>query len=67
MYVIKRDDGKYVAGFSHTEETRHSYTDKLQHARTFQYKRSANENACDNETVCEVSQELTIPCDGWAL
>lgn len=54
MYVIKREDGKYVS----RPGSEHSYTPFLQRARTFSTRASALESACGNEYVSSVNDEM---------
>lgn len=46
-YVIQRDNGKFVA----RQDSKHSYTDKLQHARPFAAYEDAKRECCGNERV----------------
>ena len=55
MYVLKRvDDGTYVT----PPGQRASYTRFFQHARVFDSATAAQREACDNEIVVTVSQEM---------
>jgi hypothetical protein len=56
MYVLKRDsDGFYVA----TPGSVHSYTSKLEHARTFTTREEAQQDACGNEHAVPVEELLS--------
>lgn len=55
MYVIKRQDGKYVS----KEGSKYSYTDFLENARLFLTKEKADDNCC-------VENERVVPVD-WIL
>ena len=56
MYIIRNNDtGKYVA----RPGSEHSYTAKLEHARTFPTRAIAQTDACGNESVLAVSQVLS--------
>jgi hypothetical protein len=58
MYVIRRDDGKFVTPPGY----QHSYTYKLQDARTFLTRESAEAERCpENEVVVSVSDCLPPP------
>lgn len=50
MYVIKRDDGKYVAQAG----SKNSYTSSLENARTFATKEQAEQDKCGNEYIVSV-------------
>lgn len=55
MYVIVRTDGKFVAPPGQAK----SYTDKLQHARTFPTREEAEKERCPgNESVRSVASIL---------
>jgi hypothetical protein len=55
MYVLQRDDGKYVA----PPGQEHSYTSKLEQAQTFRTAEEADRNRCpENERVVPVSSLL---------
>ena len=53
-YIIKREDGAYVA----RPGERHSYTYKLQHARRFDTRELAESERCGNERVLSIEEEL---------
>lgn len=54
MFVIKRNDGKYVARLGRAS----SYTTQLQYARVFAASEDAKANCCDNEYVVSVDAEI---------
>jgi len=55
MYVIVRNDGAFVAPPGRPS----SYTNKLQHARTFATREAAERECCPgNERVVEISQVM---------
>ena len=49
VYVLIREDGKFVT----LPGSDHSYTDKLQYARSFASKDDAECEQCGNESVIE--------------
>jgi hypothetical protein len=54
-YVIKRtDDGKFVA----TAGSVHSYTNKLQNARTYNTYADANRDRCGNEVILTLDEAM---------
>jgi hypothetical protein len=53
MFVLKRDDGAYVA-----KAGGRSYTTKLQHARTWATRPAAERECCANESVSTVEHEM---------
>jgi hypothetical protein len=53
-YVLKRDDGKFVA----RPGSEHSYTDKLQRARTFDTRDEAERDRCSNEILLTLEQAM---------
>jgi len=60
MFVIVRDDGKFVA----VPGLQHSFTDKLQNAWLFASRTVAEANACSgNETVKHIEEVLMTPCN----
>ncbi len=51
LYVIRREDGQYVTRTG----SEHSYTRKLEKARTFTTRADAERERCpENERVCSV-------------
>jgi hypothetical protein len=54
VFVIKREDGKYVAAFG----SDHSYTTRLQQAQTFSTRAVADSHACSNEYVVDERNEF---------
>ncbi len=60
MFVLKRvEDGKYVA----RPGSEHSYTKRLEKARVFEDRASAEADACGNERVYSVREVLTGASD----
>jgi len=58
MYVIQRDDGKFVT----RPGSEKSYTSDLQKARTFATKEKAEAERCpENERVVSLDQLLQTP------
>jgi hypothetical protein len=58
MYVLRRDDGAYVA----QPGSERSYTTKLEHARTFSTRAAAEDDRCPgNESVVAVEDLLPRP------
>lgn len=56
MYVIQRTDGKFVA----RPGAAHSYTNKLQHAQTFQTREAAERDRCPgNERVLRLENAMS--------
>lgn len=53
-FVIKREDGRYVA----RSGSQHSYTKLLQEARTFWTREQAEAERCSNERVVSVDDEM---------
>lgn len=49
-YVLKREDGKYVAIDGHVK----SYTFDVRYIKTFHSLQEAKSAACGNEIVCRV-------------
>ncbi len=61
MYVIVRDDGKFVT----PPGSAHSYTGKLQEAQVYTTKGEAERNACvDNERVIPLIEATTATMRG---
>jgi len=56
MYVIQRDDGKYVA----RPESPHTYTGRLQEAQGFRTRAEALRGLCDNERIIAVEDILKV-------
>lgn len=54
LYILKRVDGWYVA----RKGLASSYTPALQHARTYPTREAAQGDACSNEHVTTVDQEM---------
>jgi len=55
MYVLQRNDGKYVMPGGRDA----SYTSKLQYARIFSTRTAAEENRCvENEHIVEIGELL---------
>lgn len=54
MYVLKREDGKYVAKWRSPK----SYTSLLQMAQVFPTKEAAEASKCGNEHVVSVNNEM---------
>lgn len=55
MFVLRRDDGKYVA----KPGSEHSYTWKLENAQIFRTHEEADKDRCvENETVVRVADLL---------
>jgi hypothetical protein len=55
MYVIYNlDNGKYAKRFGHEA----SYTDKLQHAQTFNTLEEAQRHCCGNELVISLEEAM---------
>ena len=52
-YILKRDDGAYVA-----KPGDHSYTQKLQHARTWPTREAAERERCGNEILVTLEDEV---------
>lgn len=53
MYLIKRNDGKFVA----QSGSEHSYTNRLDLARVYKTKDEATKDLCTgNETIVEIPQ-----------
>ena len=50
MYVIRRDDGAYVA----RQGSKNSYTKSLENARRFATRAAAEADACGNESVVSI-------------
>ena len=51
MYLIKRDDGKYVA----VRDSKHSYTTRVDLARVYQTKEEAEQDLChENERIVPI-------------
>lgn len=47
MYIIQRDDGKYVA----KPNSEHSYTDKLENARIYKTIEEAKNDLCPENNI----------------
>lgn len=54
MFVIKRDDGKYVA----QSGSQNSYTNRLENAKKFDTREAAEADRCGNEYVVSVDSIL---------
>lgn len=52
--IIRNDDGKFVAKAG----SLHSYTEKLQQARTWPTRWNALQEACENERVVSVEEAM---------
>ena len=61
MFVIKVNDGPYAGQYVSRPGSRHSYTRKMEEARTFPTEEAAKEDACGNETVHPVESLLHTP------
>jgi len=58
MFVIRRDDGAYVAPLGSAR----SYTKHVEHARVFRTRESAERERCPgNESIVSVSDVLQRP------
>lgn len=51
-FVIRRDDGKYVA----RPGSAHSYTSKLEEARLFATREAAERDCCGNERIIPLAE-----------
>lgn len=54
MYVIQREDGMCVS----RPGSHHSYTRKLQDARTYPDHLAARDDKCGNETILTIEQAM---------
>lgn len=57
LYVIQRNDGKFVTPPGGNK----SYTEYLQHARTFNTAAAAQRECCENETVRSLDECVKQP------
>lgn len=51
-FIIRREDGKYVA----RPGSEHSYTSKLEDARVFRTREEADRDCCGNEQVVPIEE-----------
>lgn len=65
MWVLQRNDGKFVSADYHRELMGDSYTDKLQYAKFFKHKPTALLECCpDNELVVSLEALIRNNVDG---
>lgn len=56
MFILKRDDGAYVA-----KPGERSYTKDLKHARVWTSRDAAERERCSNEAMTTVEAEMGLP------
>lgn len=55
MYILQNNDNNKYVAHSGSE---HSYTNRLEQARVFKTKESAQKHACGNETILHITDVL---------